>query len=81
MEEKPYDAGTYAGDGKYQESINIKDGDVVATRKTGTRYRMSNIHHVPGAGNCGTIRRAVPKVKGKAARKAEKKARRERRYL
>lgn len=57
----------------------IKEGDVVVTKRTGDRrYRMVNLHNTP-FGAQGTIVRETPKVKGKAARKAERKARRERR--
>lgn len=58
----------------------LREGSEVHLAKTGDRYTLHNIHGSP-FGMMATIRRAVPKVKGKAARKAEKRARRAGRFL
>lgn len=62
-----------------QELLAAKftNGTVVAMPKSGTRYRLANMHQTSD-GPQGTILREVPKVRGKAARRADKKARRER---
>jgi len=53
----------------------FREGCVVKTMRTGTRYRIENVHMTPW-GKQATIRREVPKIKGKAARKAARAARR-----
>jgi hypothetical protein len=53
---------------------NVTDGQVVYGEKSGTRYVLE---HVRGYGS-GTFRREIPKVKGKAARRADRAARRAR---
>ncbi len=49
------------------------EGCTIVSHKTGDTYTMHHVDH--GRETC-TLRRATPKVKGKAARKAEKRARR-----
>lgn len=53
-------------------------GATVTLKASGDEYRLENLHQRADGRLEGTIRRATPKVKGKAARKAEKRARRER---
>lgn len=50
----------------------FKDGCVVQSLATGGRYRLEHVR----PGRVATMVREVPKVKGKAARKAAKRARR-----
>jgi hypothetical protein len=47
------------------------DGQVIESTLTGTRYVLSHVQPYSA-----THRREVPKVRGKAARKADKRARR-----
>jgi len=51
----------------------IRDGVTVVSERTGDAYVLEHVNHLAGT---ATIRRAIPKVKGKAARKADKRARR-----
>ena len=58
----------------------VQDGQQVAMFKSGDRYVLENVHDTR-QGQAATLRRAVPKVRGKAARKADKLARRTNRWL
>ncbi len=49
----------------------FRDGIVVKSEATGTAYRLEHVQRWSA-----TLRRVTPKVRGKAARKAEKLARR-----
>lgn len=50
------------------------DGSIVESLVSGRRYTLEHVR----PGHIATMRRELPKVKGKAARKAEKRARRAR---
>lgn len=63
-----------------QGRTKFREGSKVALLKSGTQYTIHNLHTGPH-GPQATIRRAVPKVKGKAARRADKVARRSRGFL
>jgi hypothetical protein len=56
----------------------FKNGSRVVSLKTGSAYTLENVHPTRFGIPQATVRRTFPKVKGKAARKAEKKARRRR---
>jgi len=56
------------------------EGQLATMLKSGDLIRIENIHMTPH-GPQATVRRAHLKVKGKAARRAEKAARRARRFL
>jgi len=58
--------------------VRYHNGAVVETARSRTRYRIVNVHPSPEepARLVATIEREVPKVRGKAARKADKRARR-----
>jgi len=58
----------------------VQDGQLAHMPKSGDQIRLEHIHDTPH-GPQATVRRAIPKVKGKAARKADRKARRARRFV
>ncbi len=58
----------------------VQNGQLVQMARSGTAYRLANVHNAPH-GQRATLVRADPKPKGKAARKAAKRLRRERKWL